>query len=240
MTNLEKIKYHSVTIVLATIGMYFFYNSIAISLILAPVLSYALKKTYINYLKDKRIELVKSQFIELLQSLSASISAGRHMGDALEEGWLVLSSSYAADSPLILELGYMIKSIKESREEEEVVLKNFAKRVPFRDVSNFVDVFTICKETGGDMEKAIIKTSKIIAEKLSMEKEMKVLSAQKKFEGKLISVMPILVIIFLKITSPSYLEPLYSTITGRIVMSFSLIGMGYAYYLIEKITKVNI
>ncbi|HZK88432.1 MAG TPA: hypothetical protein VFC27_04680, partial [Anaerovoracaceae bacterium] len=98
-------------------------------------------------------------------------------------------------------------------------------------------VYAICKETGGDMEKAIVKTSQIIMEKMNIEKEMRVLSAQKKFEGKLISIMPILVIIFLRITSPSYLEPLYATLAGKIIMSLSLIGMGYAYYLTEKITK---
>jgi len=240
LTKFEEFKYYSITVLTTFTGIFIFYNSFVISIIFAPLLSYCFKKSYIKYLKNKRLELLKGQFIELLQSLSASISAGRQMGEALEEGLFTLSGSYPLDSPLVLELEYMVKSIKESREGEEFLLKSFAKRVNIQDVSSFAEVYIICKETGGDMEKAIIKTSQIIMEKLSIEKEMKVLSAQKKFEGKLISIMPILVILFLKITSPSYLDPLYSTLIGRIVMSLSLIGMGYAYYLIEKITRVNL
>jgi len=233
----EQVKYFSISLFAAFVVSYVFYDNIVVSILLSLIFAFIMKKYYIYYLKNKRKEFLKNQFIELLQSLSASISAGRQMGEALEEGLAAIRSSYSSDSPLVIELEYMVMSIKESREEEEQLLKNFAKRVKVRDISSFVEVYAICKETGGDMEKAIVKTSQIIMEKLSIEKEMRVLSAQKKFEGKLISIMPILVIIFLRMTSPSYLDPLYSTLAGRIIMSFSLIGMGYAYYLTEKITK---
>ncbi|MBK5245799.1 MAG: hypothetical protein JJE49_00845 [Peptostreptococcaceae bacterium] len=236
----EKLKYYSISLTAAFVLSYIFYSNIFISISLSPVFVYMMKKHYVFYLKNKRKEMVQNQFIELLQSLSASISAGRQMGEALEEGLYVMRSSYSSDSPLVIELEFMVKSIKESREEEEHLLKDFAKRVKVRDISSFVEVYAICKGTGGDMEKAIVKTSQIIMEKLSIEKEMRVLSAQKKFEGKLISIMPILVIIFLRMTSPSYLEPLYSTLAGKIIMSFCVIGMGYAYYLTEKITKCNL
>lgn len=233
----ERVKYFSISLSAAFVVSYVFYDNMVVSILLSLIFAFIMKKYYIYYLNNKRKEFLKNQFIELLQSLSASISAGRQMGEALEEGLSAIRSSYSSDSPLVIELEYMVMSIKESREEEEQLLKNFAKRVKVRDISSFVEVYAICKETGGDMEKAIVKTSQIIMEKLSIEKEMRVLSAQKKFEGKLISIMPILVIIFLRMTSPSYLDPLYSTLAGRIIMSFSLIGMGYAYYLTEKITK---
>lgn len=233
----ERVKYFSISLSAAFVVSYVFYDNMVVSILLSLIFAFIMKKYYIYYLNNKRKEFLKNQFIELLQSLSASISAGRQMGEALEEGLSAIRNSYSSDSPLVIELEYMVMSIKESREEEEQLLKNFAKRVKVRDISSFVEVYAICKETGGDMEKAIVKTSQIIMEKLSIEKEMRVLSAQKKFEGKLISIMPILVIIFLRMTSPSYLDPLYSTLAGRIIMSFSLIGMGYAYYLTEKITK---
>jgi len=236
----ELFKYYSISLSAAFAVSYVFYDNIVFSILLSLILTCILKKHYMTYLKNKRREFLKNQFIELLQSLSASISAGRQMGEALAEGLSVMKSSYSSDSPLVIELEFMVKSIKESREEEEQLLKNFAKRVKVTDISSFVEVYAICRETGGDMEKAIVKTSQIIMEKLSIEKEMKVLSAQKKFEGKLISIMPILVIIFLRVTSPSYLEPLYSTLAGKIIMSFSVIGMGYAYYLTEKITKCTL
>ncbi|MBK5263261.1 MAG: hypothetical protein JJE17_11955 [Peptostreptococcaceae bacterium] len=236
----EKLKYYSISLSAVFVISYVFYDNMGFSILLSPIFAFMMKKHYIYYLNNKRKEFLKNQFVELLQSLSASISAGRQMGEALEEGLSVIRSSYSSNTPLVIELEFMVKSIKESREEEEQLLKNFAKRVKVTDVSSFVEVYAICKETGGDMEKAIVKTSQIIMEKMNIEKEMRVLSAQKKFEGKLISIMPILVIIFLRMTSPSYLEPLYCTLAGKIIMSLSVIGMGYAYYLTEKITKCTL
>ncbi len=236
----EKLKYYSFSLLGSFIVSYIFYANIWFSVFISIIFAFIMEKKYKYYLKRKRKELVKTQFIELLPSLSTSISAGRQMGEALEEGLVVIRNTFSPESPLVIELEFMVKRLKECREEEELLLKNFAKRVKIKDVSSFVEVYGICRETGGDMEKAIVKTSQIIMEKQSIEKEMRVLSAQKKFEGKLISIMPILVIVFLKMTSPSYLDPLYATLAGRIIMSFSLIGIGYAYYLTEKITKCSI
>ncbi len=233
----ENLKYYSVSLPAMFIVLYVFYDNCLVSLLISLIFSFIMKKQYKYYLNNKRKELLKTQFIELLQSLSASISAGRQMGEALEEGLFVIRNTFSLESPLVIELEFIVKRLKECREEEEKLLKNFAKRVKIRDISSFVEFYAICRETGGDMEKAIVKTSQIIMEKQSIEKEMQVLSAQKKFEGKLISVMPILVIIFLRMTSPSYLAPLYATLAGRIIMTLSLIGIGYAYYLTEKITK---
>lgn len=236
----ETIDYYFFAIIAVMILLYIFYNSLIFSLIISPVIASLLKKKYAEYRNNKRKDLLKSQFIELLQSLSSSISAGRQMGEALEEGLAAISSSYPLESPLIKELKFMVKSIKESREGEVPLLRSFAKRAKITDITSFVDVYSICRETGGDMEKAIGKTSQVLLEKLSIEKDMKVLSAQKKFESKLISLMPIIVIVFLRITSPSYVEPLYSTLSGRMVITLSLLGIAYAYYLTEKITRVTI
>ena len=150
----EKLKYYSISLTVAFVLSYIFYSNIYISISITPIFVYIMKKHYVYYLKNKRKELLKNQFIELLQSLSASISAGRQMGEALEEGLYVMRSSYSSNSPLVKELEFMVKSIKESREEEEHLLKDFAKRVKVRDISSFVEVYAICKGTGGGYGKS--------------------------------------------------------------------------------------
>ena len=56
----------------------------------------------------------------------------------------------------------------------------------------------------------------------------------------MVGIMPIVMISFLRITSPGYLEVMYSTLIGRILMTISIIGEIYAILLIEKITKIEI
>ena len=66
------------------------------------------------------------------------------------------------------------------------------------------------------------------------------MSAQKKTEGKLITVMPVVLILFLSVVSPEYIEPLYGTTAGRIVMTAVIIIMVFAYVLVERITAIEV
>jgi len=240
LSTRESIRYYAGIILVTGVLLYLFYDSLLVSILVSPAAGFFFKKRYSTYLNRMRREGLRNQFVELLQSLSASMSSGRQMAEALEEGFCTLSTSYPLDAPLVMELSYINKCIRESQEGEETLLRSLADRSKIVDISNFVDVYSICRETGGDMEKAIGKTSQLILGKLSIEKEMKVLSAQKKFEGKIISLMPVFVVLFLRITSPGYVEPLYATLAGRMVMTCSLAAIGYAYYLTDKISGVSL
>lgn len=226
---------------LSTLGLvYLLYGNILFAMISSMLFPFILKKHYIRHLVFRRRELFKSQFIQLLQSLSASMACGRQMGEALEEGLDNLKKSYDLDSPLVLELEQVLKSIKNSREKEEVLLREIAIRSKLEEMKIFVDVFSICRETGGDMEKAISRTVSILLDKMRIEREMMVMMVQKKLESKIISFMPLGVMLFLKLTSSDYIEPLYTTISGRIIMTISLAVIWISYRMTSSITKINI
>ena len=79
-----------------------------------------------------------------------------------------------------------------------------------------------------------------MTDKITIEREIKTLTAQKRFEGKIISLMPIIIILFLNIVSPAYVAGLYTTLTGRIVMTAALVGIVYAYQMIAKLTRIEV
>lgn len=240
LSRKELIQYIFYSNIIICIVIYVFYQSIIFSILISPILAILFKKKYIKYLIKKRKELFINQFMDLLQSMSASFSTGRQMSDALEEGLYYLKNSYNEKSPLVWELTNIIDSIKYSRAAEEILLKDLAKRLNLKEFINFVEIYSICKEIGGDMEKAILKTVEITLDKLSLEREMKLASAQKKFESKIISAMPIIVIIFLKISNQDYIEPLFTTIGGKIIMTISLVGIITAHYITERLTELKL
>ena len=53
-------------------------------------------------------------------------------------------------------------------------------------------------------------------------------------------VMPVVMIGFLRLSTPGYLETMYETSQGRILMTLAGIGIGYSVYLSEKITRVEV
>jgi tight adherence protein B len=215
-----------------------FYGNIGFSAICGLTVFLFLEK-YRNYLNRKRAHALRYQFSDLLYSLSASFATGRQLSSALQDAYTNLGYVYKANAPMIIELKYMIKSIAENRDSEEMILTGFAQRSGVEDIRNFVSVYLTCRATGGDINQVIANASEILMQKISIEREIRVMTSQKQFEGKIISSMPILIIMFLNIASPGYLEKLYCTLPGRLVMTVALVGILTAYVLTEKITNIE-
>ena len=130
--------------------------------------------------------------------------------------------------------------ITEARGNDIAVLRDFEKRSRLEEVSDFVQVYAACRDTGGDMINALNKSARMIGEKIAIKKEIAVMVSQKKFEGRIITCMPFVIIVFLRFISPEYLESLYSTWLGRLLMTVSLAAAAAAYYLIERITDIEV
>lgn len=215
-----------------------FYGSIGFSAI-CGLLVFLLIEQYKKHLNTKRTRVLRNQFSDLLYSLSASVATGRQLASALQEAYVNLGYVYKPTTPMMIELKYMTKCIAENRDSEESILTEFAQRSGVDDILNFVNVYLSCRETGGDLNQVIANASEILMQKMFIEREIRVMTSQKQFEGKIISAMPVLIIMFLNIASPGYLENLYSTLSGRLVMTIALAGILTAYKLTEKITNIE-
>jgi len=216
-----------------------FYHNILLSLA-AGLLVFFFSDTYAHCLAEKRRELLKVQFKDLLYSLSASIATGRHMSQSLGEALQNLKSIYSEDTPMIRELEYIVRAISENRDREEYLLADFARRSGIDDIRDFVDVYLACRVTGGELERVIADASEVLMDKMSIEREIRALTAQKRFECRLISIMPIAAVLFLNIFSPDYLEAMYTTVGGRLVMTAALAGIASSYKLTLKLTEINV
>lgn len=219
--------------------VYLFFHSVIISVLsgIAPVL---FMDHYSRSLAQKRKNMLIAQFKDMLYSLSSSIAAGRQMSEALSDAYDSLDLIYSRDTPLMEELSYMVRCIKTNRESEEQLLLNFSRRSHCEDIENFSQIYAICRKTGGDLNKVLKDTSEILIDKITVQKEIKTLTAQKKLEGRIITALPLIVVMALNFFSPDYTEVLYTTVAGRLIMLAALIGILAAWLMMERITYVEI
>lgn len=219
--------------------VYLFYHSILLSAV-SGCLVYFLQPLVERQLAEKRMNLLTVQFKDLLYSLSASVAAGRQMGEALVEAEQNLAVMYEAKEPIMKELRYMRINLIENKESDKVLLKDLATRSKNEDINNFVQVYVTCRSMGGDLEKIIGHTSEILSDKMAIEREIKVITAQKKTEGRIISMMPLAMLLMMNIFSYSYIEPLYQTAGGRIIMTGALAGVACGMCLMEKLSEIEV
>ncbi len=239
LSGKEKFKFIAIGYICFFAVGYIFYKSLFISGFAGFIIFFLLKK-YRHYKAEKRRNYLLMQFKDLLYGLSASVSTGKSMAEGLKEGLESLRLIYDEHTPLVTELEGITKGIFDNRGSEAELLSDFAGRSGCQDIESFVDVYLSIRETGGDMEKVISKTADILTDKISIEKEIKAIISQKQFESKIITAMPLVILVGLNVTSSGYIDPLYETFTGRVIMTISLAGIIFAYNMTSKITDIKV
>ena len=239
MTERERLLFFAAGYLAAAALIFLFYHSLILSAV-SGLLVVKLKPYYETYRARQRMQKLNLQFKDMLYSLSASIAAGRQMAEALVEAADSLSVMYKADEPIMMELNHMKRCIIENNESDRELLADFAARSCCEDIRNFVQVYIICRSMGGDLEKIIARTSAILTDKMNIEREIKAVTAQKKFEGRLIALMPVAMLLILNLLSPSYIVPLYSGLPGRLIMTGCLGAGLWGLLMMEKISNVEV
>ncbi len=239
MTIKERIFYIVIAATVIYIVGFIFYRSYLISALLTP-LAILYPKLRTREIIIKRKNELNLQFKEALYALSSSLSAGKSIEMAFKDCLKDLVILYPApDTYIIREFQYIIIRL-DMNEIIEDALMDFANRAHLEEVSNFVDVFATSKRTGGNIVEIIKNTSKVIADKIHIKNDIETMLAEKKFEQKLLNVIPLGLIVILSLNASDYMEPVFNTIFGRVMMTVSIILLGTAYVISKKIMDIEV
>ncbi|MBU5440722.1 type II secretion system F family protein [Paenibacillus sp. MSJ-34] len=223
--------------VLFAIG-YLFYQQLAFAVLLACGGALYPRVRQKSLLAKRRAEL-GFQFKQALYSLASSLAAGRSVENGFREAIQDLQLLYPdMQTDLIREFKVICFRL-ENGEPIERAIQDFSRRAAIEDITNFADVFTTCKRTGGDLVQVVRRTSAMIGEKLDIQQEISVMIAQKRFESKAVMAAPFLFIAFLNVSAPDFLEPMRG-MAGYIVSTVALLALGACYWLIAKIMDIQV
>ena len=87
------------------------------------------------------------------------------------------------------------------------------------------------------MTYVIKSVSNNIAMKEAVKEEISVATSAKRFEQKIMTIIPIFLMLYVSVASPGFLDVMYDTWMGRIVMTICLIF--YAFDIFSKIIFIS-
>lgn len=237
-TKQEWIKYFSQGALIGGIVGYLFYSNIIGIIILIPYGFYYLKRKKEDLIKARKWQL-NLEFRDGLLSISSALNAGYSIENAFEQAVTDLKLMYDENALIILEFEGMVNQIKMNITMESV-LDDFARRTDIEDIAMFSAVFTTAKRSRGDLIKIIRNSCNAIGDKIETKREIKTMLTAKKFESNIMNIMPFAIIIYLKLFSPGFLDPLYNNATGYLIMSLLLIIYIFAYKMSENIIDIEV
>ena len=87
--------------------------------------------------------------------------------------------------------------------------------MPVTEANFFSIVIGIQQKAGGNLTEALTNLSRVIRERKKMKAKIKAVSSEAKTSAGIIGALPFMVGFFVYITTPHYMEILYTTTTGQ-------------------------
>lgn len=213
---------------ISNIVFFLFGGLLAIKMML-PVLTERLRK--------QRLSLLKTQFRDFLSSLSAALSTGMNMNEAIENSYADLSSQYGEDSIIASEIEEIINCINNNVSIEEAILA-LGERSGIDDISNFSTVFAVSFETGGNIKDIVSRTSDIIVDKMLTNEEIETKLTSNKIQLYAMLVIPAVLMLLMRFMSSSFAES-FATLIGVIAITIALALFFVAYKIGSKMLDVK-
>lgn len=146
---------------------------------------------------------------------------------------------FGNDAVIIREFSYMIRQL-EMNVTVEKAFYEFAGRVKSEELYSFVTVFTTLKRSGGDMIQVLKNTIDKICTGMEVKQEIETMIAAKKMEFQIMTMIPLGIIVYMKISFPEFMSVLYGSVAGVVVMSGCLAIYIGAWYFGKRMLEIEV
>ena len=166
----------------------------------------------LSYLKKRRVTKFINEFPNAVDVIIRGIKAGLPLGDCIRIIASEATEPVRGEFRQIIEATTMGLSIAEGCER-------MVDRVPVSESNFFSIVINIQQKAGGNLSEALGNLSRVLRDRKKMQVKVKAMSAEAKASAGIIGALPFIVTLLVYLSSPRYIELLWITSTGRIVLA---------------------
>jgi tight adherence protein B len=112
-------------------------------------------------------------------------------------------------------------------------------RMPLAEVNFLSIVMAIQSKTGGNLAEALNNLSKVLRDRKKMKQKIAAVSQEAKASAMIIGSLPFVITGAMSILNPEYLNPLWDTEIGHLLIAGSLIWMGAGVLIMRKMINFD-
>jgi len=154
---------------------------------------------YVRRARRKRLAVFEEQFPEAIDLIARGLRAGHALTTALQLVGDEVPDPVGAEFRLLFEQQNYGMSLADA-------LRAFAQRVPIIDARFFVTALLTQREMGGNLSEVLDNLAAVIRERFRVKRQVRVVSAQGRITGIVLSCLPPALAVVLFIISPSQLR----------------------------------
>lgn len=217
---------------------FLFYNNVKGFLVILLIFPLSLVRQRHRGCMQQQREL-KLQFKECIRVLTASLYAGYSVENAFGAAQTELEQLLGAQSDMCKELRQMNGQLQLNIPVENLI-ESLAWRSGVEEIFTFGQVFAYARHNGSNFTRILKDASERIGDKLELEREIQTMIAAKQLEQRIMNLIPMGILLFVRVTNPGFLDVMYTAWIGRGVMSVCLVIYGGAFLLAERIVDIKV
>ncbi len=200
-------------------------------IILAGGVAGALLPLLVVWIKaGRRVRAFDDQLPDLLVTLSSSLKAGhslRHgIQNIVDEG----------EPPASKEFQRVLAEARLGRPMDEA-LEDMARRVGSKDFEYVVTAIAIQREVGGSLAGLFDLVSETVRGRQQFRRKIRSLTAMGRMSAYVLIALPFFMAFAITLMNPEYMEPLYNTDTGHLLIAIGLVAMAIGAVILKKIVS---
>lgn len=204
--------------------------------ILGAAVGAFLPRLYVRRQQSQRLIQFGDQLPDMLSLMVNGLRAGYSTIQAME------AVSKELPSPISTEFRRVVQEIQLGLQLENA-LQNLHRRIPSDDLDLILTAFNVQREVGGNLADILDTISFTIRERIRIKGEIRVLTTQVMYSGRILSMMPIFIILALFLLNRPYMMMFFeedSRMIGIPMLCAGGVMIAMGYYVMTNIADIEV
>jgi tight adherence protein B len=206
------------------------------SALIGGVVGAFLPRMYVKSQQGKRLQKFNDQLPDMLNLMVNGLRAGFSTLQAME------AVSKELPPPICDEFRRVVQEMQLGISMEKA-LANLLRRIPSDDLDFVVTSVNVQREVGGNLAEIMDIISFTIRERVRIKGEIRVLTSQVTYSGRILSLMPVFLLVVLYFLNREYILEMFTpqnVMCGVIALATAATLIVVGYVVMNKISKIEV
>jgi tight adherence protein B len=200
--------------------------------LLALAAGFGLPRWFLGFTKKRREQKFINELPNAVDVIVRGVKSGLPVGDCIR----IIANE--TKEPVKSEFRQIAESASMGIPIADAAAKLY-DRVPLAEANFFAIVLSIQSKAGGSLSETLGNLSRVLRDRKKMTEKIKAMSMEAKASAMIIGALPAGVMLLVYLTSPQYIELLWTTSTGRMMLFASGCWMGIGVLVMKKMINFD-
>lgn len=184
-------------------------------------------------LRGREIDQFDDQMIDIAYAMRNALKAGMTLQQSLQ----LIATEFRA--PASHQFAIASREVQLGASVEDA-LRHIEERMPNQELRVVVTAVEILRQTGGNMVETFDLLVETLKSRKRVEGKIKALTAQGRMSAIILCSMPFVMALMLYFLNRPYIQPLFTTILGNIILTIVLLLVTTGWVLIKKVITIEV